>query len=351
MSVRRSPAAQPATALVTIAFAIAATLSAGVVAALSSGPAATPVARATSAPSTPTSTPTPTPSPSATPTPTPMPTPTPRQSRRAAPPPTVTPPLWPTPAPNCGRPAPAPIRESLHVTITVRTVRPDTQTYVEVCVEMTDGDGEPGVYRVDWGDGFQDRVGRGEGTCMPAPSPTGSPTPHPRRPARVTTSFHHAWRRPGRYTVTASVMSDIGCPRPGTRLEMTTATTTVGIADGRRTSNGPALPSVFDLDASERFGEPRRFDVEAGGTDLDGWINRIVVAWGDGQVYTEVSHGCDDGGGAYYPQSAYVSADEPGDDHKYAKAGTYHIRVTVYSAGCDGKDVQRVTRTLTVRVR
>ncbi len=84
--------------------------------------------------------------------------------------------------------------------------------------------------------------------------------------------------------------------------------------------------------------------------DSDGYIAGFSVDWGDGAVESFPGDplGCRQGTNGW-PSSSYTlisgSSRVPPPSHRYAVARPYVVTVSVWSTGCDGSDVQRVSST------
>jgi hypothetical protein len=124
----------------------------------------------------------------------------------------------------------------------------------------------------------------------------------------------------------------------------------IDVGPGPATSQGPAVPTLLaddgrspaqdaDPTLAVAFGEAR---------DEDGYIAGFSVDWGDGttQSFPGDPLGCRQGASGW-PQSSYTliqgSSRVPPPAHRYANARPYTVTVSVWSTGCDGSDVQRVT--------
>jgi len=88
--------------------------------------------------------------------------------------------------------------------------------------------------------------------------------------------------------------------------------------------------------------------------DDDGYLTRLVVDWGNGTAPTTVAGSGDvDGKGICYmskagwPNGTSLSTPHPSPYHRFAKPGTYTQTLTAFSTGCDGKQQQRASTTLT----
>ncbi|MDQ1687338.1 MAG: hypothetical protein QOK42_313 [Frankiaceae bacterium] len=294
----------------------------------------TPGPELTAAPSasaepTATSTPTP-PAPSATLTPTPG---------ASTPGPTTSPRSYPFATPTTSYPP-------LTITTTMKPATAGTtQTAYVLSVRLRDGDGAGSVTSVDWGDGTSwKHEPVGMVTCAIYPSPTAPPAPYSPHPSDTTVAIHHAWRTPGPYTVKVQASSSGPRCRPDSAaFEDASRSFSVQVGpDATLTSNGPAAPGFLKATAA-RDRAHRHLDVSGDSADSDGFVNRVEVDWGDGSthgVFTRPLSDCSDHSGATYPNDQSWAV-HPVFSHTYKKAGTYVVKVTVSSVGCDGADQQQ----------
>ena len=330
-----------------LALAMAAVLTGGVIAATTMTPAAhdQPVA----APS-PTLLRTPSPTPLV---PTRTPTPAPKPS-------TITPSATRSPSPSLTPLASQTISKSgprgefapLAIKVTQTPGKGTTQTPFSLRVQASDGDGWARITSLTWGDGSEYLPSYGVPSCAsPAPEPRYKP-----RPTSFDELFAHAWRLPGAYRVRVLIDSGPGPCSYGSRAtresQQAVFSVSVNAAD-EVTSNGPALPKFRHLAVNPSYEGNRTAELHFGMFDTDGAIRRYLVDWGDGtRPEPRLTHRqeCEDGGGRRYPgmqeQDRYGAAAR----HRYAKAGRYRVVVTVFSSGCDDKDVQQVQAGGSVRV-
>jgi hypothetical protein len=111
------------------------------------------------------------------------------------------------------------------------------------------------------------------------------------------------------------------------------------IRKGSPHSNGRVQPTVT-LSNTTTDGAHLGLDLTA--YDFDGNIQTVSIDWGDGDApVTSTSASCNDWQGDWWPYGYqtghYTSRTLP--------PGTYHVKVTVISAGCDGGDQQTATAT------
>jgi hypothetical protein len=282
-------------------------------------------------------TPTLTRAPSATSTPTP--TSTPASPRTYA---------WPTPTRSYA---------PLAVRVTLAPGGGTTQTPFTLRVHLTDGDGDVGVDRIRWGDGSIYRTPPGpQALCAYYPSPTAPPGPYRPHPSDATWVFGHAWRHAGTYQVLVETSSSAGRCQAGYHEAPESVAVHVDLTiedDPVVTGNGPAQPTIEDFTVNRDTSSPRDVYVGWDPNDTDGWATASDITWGDGSTegsYDRGTKDCVDGAGAFYPGDQPSHRGVVPTVHTYAHSGTYTITVTVTSAGCDGQDLQQVTRTRQVRV-
>lgn len=210
------------------------------------------------------------------------------------------------------------------------------------------------------------------GTAAPA---TQSCTAGPGGTQRV--EFTHVYNRPSTWTAVARADAGRACdmtdamraafpggqPSGATIPPVTTpalpqisASHSVTVAGGAITSQGPAAPTVEVTLAAGAGGEAT---LDGAVADPDGWVSRVEVDWGDGTPATVVSQGvtCRTGDGGWpvgspillksLPAGAAIGWTATAPRHAYATAGTYTVKVTGFSSGCDGGAPQQATRTLT----
>ena len=159
-------------------------------------------------------------------------------------------------------------------------------------------------------------------------------------PTDSTDQLVHAYRVPGRYTATLTVVTG-GCEAPVERVEVDTTVLVTGEAGP---SNGPRAPEpsavVLETDPTGTV------SVEAGASDRDGFVSKVSVDWGDGSspsVLTADPSECVED-----PARWVHSALRETVNHRYDAGGTYQVTVTAVSQGCDGAAVQDATTELTV---
>lgn len=133
------------------------------------------------------------------------------------------------------------------------------------------------------------------------------------------------------------------------------------VGEGRSSVQGPALPVVRRLGLygiNEHAGDTRWLPLFVQASDEDGWVDQVVVDWGDGttpEVFAPNVGRCLAMAPNAWPRSSSVSLPAPTTDpsipgaslplHFYATPGTYTVKVTVRSTACDGSQPQQGTGT------
>lgn len=244
--------------------------------------------------------------------------------------------------------------DPLTISVTLSQISGTTQTPFLLRVVARDGDGQARIDSVDWGDGSSYSEPMVAVSC-PMPSPT--PPPDRPSPSRLDEHFGHAWRQAASFRLVVYVSSRRAACNQGSHAtpESLQAHFEVPITgQDPDTSNGPAGPSAGALELHPSDQGPRNAEFFLPANDTDGWLVRFTVDWGDGTAKNpqpaEEYRTCDDGSGHRYPGLQAQEATGVSARHAYAKPGSYRVTVSVFSAGCAGKDVQNVSKTGTVRV-
>lgn len=168
---------------------------------------------------------------------------------------------------------------------------------------------------------------------------------YPEHTAQVVT-VRHAYRHAGTYDARVGV-AGLCIEGPGEIPHFMNLRIPVRVVPGPLRSNGPALP-VISLDDSVAHsgadpGAGQYFVATV--SDRDGAPWSWWWDWGDGsrtpvvRNTTECFAHADDG----WPEAdatSYLA-------HRYTEPGTYTVRFTATTAGCDGKDPQTVSATMT----
>lgn len=234
--------------------------------------------------------------------------------------------------------------EGLNLTATLMPGGLATAVVARLDVAVTDDDGSPRVTEIEWGDGVKYGPGYPLAMC-PYLSPPPSHPPRAKQPGHVSETFRHSWRRPGTYTVYVHTRSMLQCIADPPPMETAIATLTVRVTPGASVANGAMLPHFDDPQVVPYDNDPLHVTFNGGLHDEDGFVENVVVDWGDGTPRETVAlpdDPCDDGHGTHFPVTdTYAQA-----EHTYARAGTYPIEVTFVSTGCDGSDAQTGTRSV-----
>jgi hypothetical protein len=168
-------------------------------------------------------------------------------------------------------------------------------------------------------------------------------------PGTVTKKVTRSYNKPGRWQFTLTGLTGDCHPDPGAQtlngylygwIEV--------LPGGQSTSQGPSLPtfkSVGTYGPTPHDDDPSYVSIIAQVTDVDGYISKLVIDYGDGASETipEKDMGCRQSEGGWPEQSFMQTPNNPPPTHQYANRGTYTVSVTAYSQGCDGRDVQQAT--------
>jgi hypothetical protein len=157
-----------------------------------------------------------------------------------------------------------------------------------------------------------------------------------------TATFTHTYNKPGAHSMLIQAISN-RCQDNGELYG------TIDIADGPSTAQGPSLPKItFSQSTPAQDPSYRTVTLYGEVDDQDGYLTKLVVSFGDGTSHTfEGDPGrCQrttDGWPG--PSRAMLPYDPKPYAHSYSTGGTYTLRLTAYSAGCDGTDVQKASAT------
>ncbi|HVF05011.1 MAG TPA: hypothetical protein VNA20_09235 [Frankiaceae bacterium] len=289
---------------------------------------------------------TPSEEPSETPSPTPSETPSATPSAS----PTASPSVAPTSPAVATKNPPPPTRtsdtgrgeEGLRAQAVLDPASFATATYAALRVTATDDDGFPQITELAWGDGTTEPIAVVAASCPVPEDPP--PTSRPKQPGDLDETFRHAWRHPGRYTVTVTVSSSTHCTQPPAKYETATVRVVVDVTAGEVTANGPAKPAFDGSVGYLEGGEMYEWELRGSVTDRDGYFSSATIDWGDGSEPTTITNDqpCDDGEGGHYPARGMLVLDST---HQY-QPGQYTVTVTFASTGCAGDDAQPGTATL-----
>lgn len=155
-------------------------------------------------------------------------------------------------------------------------------------------------------------------------------------------TYEHAYRLPGAYTYRLRVVSS-ACGAESRRVDLQG---TLLVGPGPLLSNGPILPVVVGTGQVPGEQPSKTVDLNVHVRDVDGYVNSVVIDWGDGSSPSTRSYAqnlCTD------PKSRWPgSSDTFIEKHEYATAGSYDVTVTVSSVGCSGSDPQSSSKQATV---
>lgn len=171
----------------------------------------------------------------------------------------------------------------------------------------------------------------------------------PLRPIDETYTFRTRYRAAGQQQIDVNVTTlDANCAREEAKQRQWLLTGTVDIAAGSTLSNGVRPVSLF-LDAPQV--QDSKITLSARATDSDGFVSGFVVDWGSGNSQPfpggdSANCAATENSGVFWPSGSgsgtFTSPVLP--------AGNYTVKVTVTSAGCDGKDEQTTQQTVTVTI-
>jgi hypothetical protein len=210
-----------------------------------------------------------------------------------------------------------------------------TAEIIEASVHIQDDKGSGPHVVVLWGD-MPDQQ-QFANLIVDCADPHGKATP-----TQETSVLRHAYRAPGTYAIRVQVSTGY-CQ--DTNIETVEVAGTLTITQGGTPSNGPLLPTAHIDDRRHLYDEvpASALTFFLGGGDEDGFVNRVVVEWGDGTSEILVDApiaGCEESQKLW--PSTYLDGKEV--THTYTP-GTYTLTVTVTSVGCDGLDTQTASGT------
>jgi hypothetical protein len=175
--------------------------------------------------------------------------------------------------------------------------------------------------------------------------PSGVSCPLPTTGGSATATYTHTYNKSGPHQM---LIQAISCKRQDSGEIFGT----IDIGAGTSTAQGPSLPVVKFSQSTPPANDPYYQKVSLWGevTDDDGLVTKLVVTFGDGTSHifagdqNPCQHTTDGWPG---PSMAQLPYDPKPYEHFYGHSGTYTLRLTAYSAGCDGTDVQKASTTFT----
>lgn len=225
-------------------------------------------------------------------------------------------------------------KDGLDVTVDVRPPEPAAADILTLLITARDADGGAIDISVAW------EPDRGGTTQTDIDCDRG---PHPTTPSEETVERRFAFRHPGVAAISVTV-STAYCAGSGLDRKALKVAGKVVVGPGPLLSNGP-LP--IDLKAWVGDASTETTTVVAMyAYEVDGFIHRVEVDWGDGSPGEAVSTPlgqCDDPLHTWPGPSRF----NRGFAHDYPP-GAYTARVTVRSSGCDGRNEQ--VRTVDVAI-
>ena len=162
----------------------------------------------------------------------------------------------------------------------------------------------------------------------------------------------HVYNKAGRWNFSVTARSGSGCTpsNPPSAYGSLYGVLEIGGGSSAPTGQGPQLPQVRP--ASVYPYAPRVITLGATALDDDGYIDRLVVDWGDGsptETYKN-PHPCKRTpsgwpGGTYTILPLWMGVGPV--THRYGDDNPHKVTVTVVSTACDGSTEQRTSGTLT----
>ncbi|HEX2039244.1 MAG TPA: hypothetical protein VHF47_05865 [Acidimicrobiales bacterium] len=251
---------------------------------------------------------------------------------------------------------------TLRLEVRLEPVSLVTAQLLRVHVKATDRPRSVIVGGHDYGDGFGGaRPAIPILECKPTLPTTTAPEPDTVR----TWTFEYSYRQPGRYLLKVEVAStscrDVDADDPhyadadgdgyidedgdtgGRRAVVKTA---LNVVQGQLLANGPLQPAVA-LDRVPSHDDPSTVLLNIGAKDLDGWMQKVVLDWGDGSAPFVEERGMEQ---CIDPLKRWPGPGEIVElaSHKYPTSTSYTATLTATSVGCDGSGAQTVTTTIRV---
>jgi surface-anchored protein len=288
------------------------------------------------------------PEPTATQTPTPTPTPTPTAQPTVAPAthaadPTTQPPAPPRPTAtsdpvdaNFGPMQPGSVTVPYHAGQTSWDVT-SNGVRIRIALSHLPRAGTPVTWHVDTSTG-------GAGCCaifmLYGDSYAEPPNGLPCDTTDPSVAWDHTYNRAGLHRF----MVQVG--KHGCQSTDGVVAGTFDVAAGTTTAQGPALPEVTTWDRSSPVpghkGDDSWISLYADVRDVDGYVRKLVVTFGDGTSATFAGdqNTCREGGDGWPFGSEAMLPYQPPPYHHFTKPGTYTLTMTAYSTACDGSMMQ-----------
>lgn len=247
---------------------------------------------------------------------------------------------------------PTPLPEGLQVEL-IAPQRVRTAEVLELRVRVTDDRGEFGGAALRFGDGHEAGGLPFDLVC----SQTVREEPV-EPPATEEIVERWSYRAVGTYTIEVEVVSG-GCVAES---ENERASIVVVVEPGDTPSNGPLTPTAYIgheylvtdwmiEDHGYAPGQLGEVVTDFVGQDLDGFVSRLEVDWGDGSemlVLEANRDACTEGPNRWPQGLIRGSSTGPPPSHRYAEEGIYTVRVRTVSVGCDGSEAQEATDERTI---
>lgn len=243
---------------------------------------------------------------------------------------------------QAGRSAWSGVSNELHMAISVDNPRPKAGEPVTFTMTLTHATRRCCAFALTYGDG---------GPFF-TQSANECPAQGASAPGTVTATATRAYNKAGRWRFTFTGMDrDCGMDA-SSRLHGYLYAWIEVAPGGPPTSQGPSLPTFRSAD---RYG-PTQYDndpswvtVYAAAEDIDGYVAKLVVDYGDGatETFLEKDRGCRQAANGWPEQSFLSTPTSPPPAHQYAAKGTYTVTITAYSQACDGGAVQQAARSFT----
>ena len=166
-----------------------------------------------------------------------------------------------------------------------------------------------------------------------------------------TQSLHvtHPWNRAKRWLMQIQT-GEAGC-ESGPDQKSLVIQVYLDITPGTYSSNGPLKATIaFDESTPPQPGDPSYASYYGDVSEKDGYLTELVLDYGDGtspKVFPGDPEPCREGAGGQPLTSHARLPSNPPASHHYDAAGTYTWKLTAYSAGCGGKDIQTTVATYT----